>query len=115
MFKTEIIGQNVRKFSTLALCNLHEPYITPGLLHRGFNNLLVFSVILFDSIGFLRTFSLFLLVDSKIQQCLLSNLLRQISFDDIRYYPFSLCNLVCQQLPQSDPYQRFLNDQVFIF
>ena len=42
MFKVDKIDQNGREFSTLALCTLHGPYITPGLLRTGFNNFLGF-------------------------------------------------------------------------
>ena len=36
-----IFDRNGGQFSTLALRTLHEPYITPGLLHTGFSDFLV--------------------------------------------------------------------------
>ena len=55
VFKTDKIGRNGGRSSTFALCTLHEPGITRGLLPTSFNDLPFFSVILVDSTSFLRT------------------------------------------------------------
>ena len=48
--KADKIGENGREFPTLVLCTLHKWHTTPGLLPRGFNNFLVFSVILLEHV-----------------------------------------------------------------
>ena len=75
------------------------------LLPTDFINYLFFSVILLHS-HFLRTWSTcFFWLTAKFKKVLSFKFTMVNLFCLLRYYPFSLCNLACQQLPQSYPYQ----------
>ena len=57
VFKTDKIGRNGGQFPTPDLRNLHELYMTLGLVPTGFKDFLVFSVILLDSTRWAEVFA----------------------------------------------------------